>query len=136
MNRVSDDKEFSEMMAEIDKLEDEFNSHSEEDFSQNEPIVQHDENIMRQLVETPTQRVEPRNIEKIHQSESKKDKSLKKENAMSFHIEGDMKLNLNFCFAGKSVDLHITDEGFEIEVDGGMKFTIPVASETKLKKVG
>ena len=131
MSELRDDEEFNEIMNEIDKLEEEFNTRSEDSHEQNRFAVQHDEAIMSQLAELPPQ--------KIQSAEDKNEhipKAVKKENAMSFHIEGDMKLNLNFFFSGKAVDLSITDTGFEIEIDGGMKFSIPVVDKPGLKEVG
>lgn len=46
--------------------------------------------------------------------------------AMSFHVEGEMKFELSFHIAGKFVGLTVTEEGLEIGLDGGAKFTIPV----------
>jgi hypothetical protein len=48
------------------------------------------------------------------------------ESSLNFSVQGDMKLNLFFNIGGKSVQLNIKEEGFEIELDGGMKFSIPL----------
>lgn len=55
--------------------------------------------------------------------------------SMSFKVEGDMKLDLNFCVGGQDIALHVSDHGFEIELAGGAKFTLPIASAHQGKKV-
>lgn len=55
--------------------------------------------------------------------------------AMSFSVEGDMKLDLSFNISGKVVHLNINENGFELELDGGMKFSIPLEGEKSDKKV-
>lgn len=45
---------------------------------------------------------------------------------MSFSVEGDMRLDLSFNVSGKIVHLHIGENGFELELDSGMKFSIPL----------
>jgi len=57
------------------------------------------------------------------------------QSSMNFHIEGDMKLNLNFNIGGKDVNLTITEEGLQIELDGGAKFVVPVSDNQSGKKV-
>jgi hypothetical protein len=57
------------------------------------------------------------------------------ESSLNFSVQGDMKLNLFFNIGGKSVQLNIKEEGLEIELDGGMKFSIPLDhSEANEKK--
>ncbi len=55
--------------------------------------------------------------------------------SMSFKVEGEMKLDLNFCIGGQDVNLHVSDHGFEIELAGGAKFTLPLSSAHQGKKV-
>ena len=54
---------------------------------------------------------------------------------MSFKVEGEMKLDLNFCIGGQDVALHVSDNGFEIELAGGAKFTLPLGASHQGKKV-
>lgn len=55
--------------------------------------------------------------------------------SMSFRVEGEMKLDLNFSIGGQDVNLQVTDHGFEIELAGGAKFTLPLGSQHQGKKV-
>ena len=54
--------------------------------------------------------------------------------SMNFSVEGDMKLNLNFNISGKVVSLHIAEDHFSIELDGGMSFNIPFDHAQENKK--
>ena len=49
---------------------------------------------------------------------------------MNFAIEGDMKLDLAFLIGDNEVKLHISDQGFEIELAGGAKFSLPMTEKT------
>jgi hypothetical protein len=53
---------------------------------------------------------------------------------MNFHVEGDMKLDLSFNISGKVVHLNINEHGFELELEGGMKFSIPLDEAHSHKK--
>lgn len=55
--------------------------------------------------------------------------------SMSFRVEGEMKLDLNFSIGGQDVNLQVTDHGFEIELAGGAKFTLPLGTQHQGKKV-
>jgi hypothetical protein len=54
--------------------------------------------------------------------------------SMSFNVEGDMKLDLAFNISGKVVQLHISENGFELELEGGIKFSIPLDEAHSNKK--
>ncbi len=50
---------------------------------------------------------------------------------MSFKVQGELTLDLNFEVGGKVVEMKVTETGLSIVVDGGMTFTVPL----KEKKV-
>ena len=75
-----------------------------------------DENIHHMKIEN-----EDSNEESVMTHTNKPSKT-----AMSFSVEGDMKLDLSFLIGGNEVQLHVTEEGLEIELEGGAKFTLPV----------
>lgn len=54
--------------------------------------------------------------------------------SMSFNVQGDMCLNLSFNISGKIVELSVNDNGLELELDGGMKFSVPLDVSQKGKK--
>jgi len=78
-----------------------------------------DENIHHMKIEN-----EDSNEESVMTHTNKPQKTAK--TAMSFSVEGDMKLDLSFLIGGNEVQLHVTEEGLEIELEGGAKFTLPV----------
>jgi hypothetical protein len=78
-----------------------------------------DENIHHMKIEN-----EDSNEESVMTHTNKPSKTAK--TAMSFSVEGDMKLDLSFLIGGNEVQLHVTEEGLEIELEGGAKFTLPV----------
>lgn len=55
--------------------------------------------------------------------------------AMNFSVEGNMKLDLSFLVSGKEIKLQISEAGFEIELEGGAKFSLPVHNESQGSKV-
>ena len=54
--------------------------------------------------------------------------------SMSFNVQGEMSLNLSFNISGKTVELSVNDSGLELELDGGMKFSIPLEYSQHGKK--
>jgi len=53
---------------------------------------------------------------------------------MSFKVQGDITLDLSFDIGSKVISLHVTESGLSIEMEGGMKFTVPVGEKSDLKK--
>jgi hypothetical protein len=68
-------------------------------------------------------------ISSVNQPENPSEKTAK--TAMNFSIEGDMKLDLSFLVSGQEINLHISEDGFEIELEGGAKFTLPVNTKSR-----
>lgn len=46
--------------------------------------------------------------------------------SMSFKVQGDLHLELQFDVGGKMVCMNVTEEGLLIEMDGGMTFSVPL----------
>lgn len=55
--------------------------------------------------------------------------------SMSFHVEGNMNLQLSFTINGEEVKLHVTDQGLNIEMQSGVSLNVPVKSVSASKKV-
>lgn len=53
---------------------------------------------------------------------------------MSFKVSGDLTLELAFDIGGQTVALEVTESGLSIEMEGGMKFTVPMKQKSELKK--
>ena len=54
---------------------------------------------------------------------------------MSFKVQGDLTLELAFDVGGKTISLEVTEAGLSIEMEGGVKFTVPVSEASGIKKV-
>lgn len=76
---------------------------------------------------------EVNNVKDINDYSQAHDKAT--QSSMSFSVEGDMKLDLSFSIGGQVVQLHVSDSGFEIELEGGAKFSLPMKEATPGKKV-
>lgn len=118
MDKGFNDDELADIMNEIESLEKEFSDAPAE------------KQVMEQLVDEPEADFVPVEDKNVHHIKKETPTASKQENAMSFSVHGDMKLNLSFDFGGKCVEIHIDEDGFEIEVDGGMKFSIPADSNS------
>lgn len=114
MDKGFNDDELADIMNEIESLEKDFTEGSKPEHVE----------VAEQLVEQPVAEVKPVEDENVHHIK-KEVAALRQESSMNFSVTGDMKLNLNFDIGGKCVELHIDEDGFEIEVEGGMKFSIP-----------
>jgi hypothetical protein len=114
MDKSFNDQELSDIMKEIEALEEDF---KEDDVSAKAgPVLQ-------ELTELPEGKAIPM-------------KKVKEENfvtkapaAMSFKVQGDLALDLEFEVGGKFVAVQVTEEGLTIVLDGGMTFKVPVADK-------
>lgn len=120
--------------------------HSEED----EKVDEQMEEVLDELAQMPVEDVIPEHTEShddnIHhmkqepvvseqQNWSHQSHGHPAHTSMSFKVEGEMKLDLNFCIGGQNVALQVSDHGFEIELAGGAKFTLPLGAGHQGKKV-
>ncbi len=97
--------------------------------------------VLEELNEMPAEQATPSSEtwdENVHPITSAKKSSAPKttggHSSMSFTVEGDMKLDLAFNVSGKEVYLNISENGFELELEGGMKFSIPLDQLDSSKK--
>ena len=91
--------------------------------------------VLGELSKLPENKVIPvsESQGEVHSMESS-NKKTGHETAMEFSVQGEMKLNLTFHVNGKKVELAIDENDFNIELDGGMKFSIPLDSGKEGKK--
>ncbi len=91
--------------------------------------------VLGELSKLPENKVIPvsESQGEVHSMESS-NKKTGHETAMEFSVQGEMKLNLTFHVNGKKVELAIDENDFNIELDGGMKFSIPLDSGKEVKK--
>jgi hypothetical protein len=127
MDKSFNDDELSDIMKEIEALEEDFSAsddkaatpvmeelaHMEEEFS----IPQATSNIV--AIDSK------RAATKSHSENS---------TSMSFKVQGNLTLELKFEIGGKEVSLEVTESGLAIEMEGGAKFSVPIHEKTSLKK--
>ena len=92
-----------------------------------------------ETIEQPVKTSASENVRHLQHSQHSqhsepKEHKRQKNAAMNFHVEGEMKLEMSFHIAGKFVGLTVTEEGLEIGLDGGAKFTIPMEEDVSRKK--
>jgi len=131
MDKSFNDQELSDIMKEIEALEEEFSA--DEDSSKVEASA-----IMEDLAEME----EEQSIPVTNREETTVLPFAKKEisqptkatSSMSFKVQGDLNLELHFEVGGKNIALEVTDKGLTIQMDGGISFTVPVSDAQSYKK--
>ena len=129
MDKSFNDQELSDIMKEIEALEDDFAVPEEKSASA----------VMEELANLDEQVSIPVSTSNIVSLDSKRSApkaaaSSDATTSMSFKVQGDLKLDLQFSIGGKVVMLEVTEAGLSIEMEGGVKFSVPVTESTSLKK--
>src|SRR5687768_12173965 len=118
MDKSFNDQELSDIMKEIEALEDDFKVDDEKDSP-----------VMAELANMD----EAKALPKVKAAPMMKESS-PASTAMSFKVQGDLTLELHFDIGGKVVSLEVTESGLQIQMEGGVTFTVPVANKPVLKK--
>jgi hypothetical protein len=125
MDKNFNDQELSDIMKEIEALE--------EDFS--EPEEKFDSPLMEELAELEESESVPVSAAKVVSFESARAEAskpaVKAATSMSFKVQGQLNLELQFDIGGKVVCLEVSEEGLNIEMEGGVKFFVPVSASKK-----
>ncbi|MFP5386079.1 MAG: hypothetical protein ACLGHN_08380 [Bacteriovoracia bacterium] len=127
MDKSFNDDELSDIMKEIEALE--------EDFTPSEETSP--EPVMTESPKVETTIEEPVSKETVVSLDSKRTApkaSSENSTSMSFKVQGNLTLDLSFDIGGKVVSLAVTENGLSIEMEGGVKFTVPVGQDTAIKK--
>ena len=102
------------------------------------PINKEEEATLEKVVEKPMEEVvAPSASHNKHEDVvalSTKHDDSSAHTSMNFNVEGDMKLSLAFNISGKVVNLKVNDQGLQIDLEGGMKFSIPLENADQSKK--
>lgn len=133
MDKSFNDDELSDIMKEIEALEQDFNSPEEklETSSLMEELAHMEE---EEAIPTPTANPEPSTVLPMAAHKAAPTtasvpaaNSSTAATSMSFKVSGDINLALQFDIGGKTVCLNVTEAGLNIEMDGGMSFKVPLS---------
>ncbi len=129
MDKSFNDQELSDIMKEIEALEEDMET---VDVKSASPVIE-------ELAEMDESDSIPSSTSSVVSLDSKRvapkvDSKSSPSTSMSFKVSGNLTLDLQFEIGGKTVALEVTESGLTIEMDGGAKFTVPVDSKTSLKK--
>jgi hypothetical protein len=127
MDQSFNDQELSDIMKEIEALEDDFQVKDEKTASPVlEELVSLDE-----VVSIPTSTP---NVVSMGPTKKESTPSPSPTSSMSFRVQGELTIDLQFDIGGKVVCLEVSEKGLTIEMDGGAKFTVPVSEKSSHKK--
>lgn len=141
MEKGFNDQELADIMNEIEALEKEFQDPDHQDAT---PVMQElaemdeEESVpVSEFKEAPAAQVIPMTTKEplMTTKPTQKTTSTDSSTSMSFHVEGNMNLQLSFTINGEEVKLHVTDQGLNIEMQSGVSLNVPVKSVSAVKKV-
>lgn len=133
MDKSFNDQELSDIMKEIEALEEEFSGDVESDKIEASSVMEElAEMELDQAIPTTnkTETVLPFEKKILPKAVAKPSA----QNSMSFKVQGDMNLELNFEIGGKTIALEVTEAGLTIQMEGGMTFSVPVSDAHSVKK--
>ncbi len=129
MDKSFNDQELSEIMKEIEALEEEFSGEAEESFEASsvlEELAEMKEEVAIPVAKKPEPQIIPfKPVAKPQVSAG---------TSMSFKVQGDMNLDLVFEVGGKSVSLSVSESGLTIQMEGGINFNVPLNEKSSAKK--
>lgn len=125
MDKSFNDDELSDIMKEIEALEEDFSATTEKSSSP----------VLEKLDEVDEVFSEPASTANIVSLDSKRTAPKSEAStSMSFKVQGNLTLELQFEIGGKVVALEVTESVLSIEMEGGVKFSVPVHEKASLKK--
>lgn len=148
MEKNFNDQELSDIMKEIEALEEDLTGSETKSIEMSSPVLEElaqmeqptsfsgeseEEDVhteMCEVTELPKAMMpEARVPSHSHSSSPLASSSIK------FHVQGELKLDLEFNISGKMVTLSVSEEELSILMEGGMKFSLPIHDQRPLKKV-
>lgn len=132
MDKSFNDQELSDIMKEIEALEEEFSAEDDSDKIQASVIMEElaDMEEEKSIPETNKHDNVVAFEKKSTPHASKKTSST----SMAFKVQGDLNLELQFEVNGKSITLDVSEAGFNIQMEGGVTFSVPLSDAHSLKK--
>lgn len=130
MDKSFNDQELSDIMKEIEALE--------EEFSGTEASSVSTTSVLEKLAEMEEEQAIPSSSKQsVLSFENKPSPAADKKSAhssMNFKVQGDMKIELQFEVGGKTVMIDVSESGLTIQMDSGVTFSVPVSDAHSLKK--
>ncbi len=132
MDKSFNDQELSDIMKEIEALEEEFTTEEE--------VRPEASSVMEELAEMDEEKsipVEATKEASVLTFTKPEVATVAKSSApasMSFKVQGEMNLELQFEIGGKVIQLDVSEMGLTIQMEGGMTFTVPVTDTKSFKK--
>jgi hypothetical protein len=126
MDKSFNDQELSDIMKEIEALEDEFKAEGD--------IVTSP--VLKELAALNEEQAIPQSKAKVLSFEPKTvpTPTVAAGTSMSFKVQGELNLDLQFDIGGKIVSLAVSEKGLTIQMDGGMTFNVPLTEKAAQKK--
>jgi uncharacterized protein YkuJ len=119
MEKGFNDEELADIMSEIESLEKEFAEETSTKPAEASSAVVH-ELAQRPLKET---------VLKTNHTETQASAPA----SLSFKVQGQMTMQLNFEVNGQTVALSVTEQGLSIQTESGATFSLPLAKEAHKK---
>lgn len=129
MEKSFNDEELSDIMKEIEALEEDFKGEKVKAEAKATPVI-------AELAKMQAEDAVPLKSEVVEIDKKAAPKNNSKGHSpacMQFKVEGDLNLDLKFEISGKVVNLSVSEKGLQLEMDGGMTFSIPL-EKTNAKK--
>jgi hypothetical protein len=142
MEKSFNDDELADIMNEIENLEKEYADQAAEESSASHEVEAEEHEpaepaILRPLANKPLEEtvLKTNRDEKVVplKAASPVAPAAGHHSSLSFKVEGQMSLSLSFEVNGQSVYLTISDDGLDIEMETGAKFTLPMSSKAHRK---
>lgn len=119
MDKSFNDQELSDIMKEIEALEEDFSATDDKVSAVMEDLD------LKEAAPTKTSEVVAMDAYRAPPAKTQQ----KAATSMSFKVQGDLAMDLEFNIGGTIVSVGVTESGLTIEMDGGAKFTVPVAAK-------
>ncbi len=131
------DDELAEIMSEIENLEEDMSVAQEEpDEFTIVDEVQEAKPILSKVTKMKVEEAIPStNVVDMSSSNSSSKQNLGGKTSMNFSIDGQMTIDMGFTIGGQFVAISVDEDGFEISMESGAKFTIPLDVNHSQKKV-
>jgi hypothetical protein len=140
MDKSFNDQELSDIMKEIEALEEEFSAEEHTDKVEASAM-------MEELAEMEEEKSIPATNKNDSVLPFERQAAPQKTPAttaatakttsntsMSFKVQGELNLELQFDIGGKAVTLEVSEAGMNIKMDGGVSFFVPVSNAQSQKK--